>query len=130
MAFRHSIVAIVPCNDLDESQAFYERLGFRATSVYEHEGYRILHDPGGASLHLTGAVPGWVVPERNPGGVYFYSADADALAEAFGLHPRSQALGTSRIRRRRPERNARQGGLAGLAARRMEPDVVGLTRPL
>jgi len=37
---RHMAVAILPCDDLDASQAFYERLGFQATSVYPHHGYR------------------------------------------------------------------------------------------
>jgi predicted lactoylglutathione lyase len=36
-----SAVAIIPCNDLDESQSFYERLGFAATAIYEAQGYRI-----------------------------------------------------------------------------------------
>ena len=80
----HSAVAIIPCNDLDASQAFYERLGFVATAVYPAQGYRILHDAQGASLHLTATPEGWVVPERNPNGVYFYSADVEALARAFG----------------------------------------------
>jgi len=31
---KHSAVAIIPCNDLDESQAFYERLGFAATAIW------------------------------------------------------------------------------------------------
>ena len=81
---KHSVAAIVPCNDLDESQAFYESLGFVATSIYLHEGYRILHDPDGASLHLTVAEPGWVVPERNAHGLYFYSKEVEALAARFG----------------------------------------------
>ena len=77
-------VAIIPCNDLDASQAFYEQLGFRATSVYDTHGYRILHDAGGASIHLTAVEPGWVVPERNAHGLYVYSREVDALAARFG----------------------------------------------
>ena len=84
MELKHSAVPIIPCNDLDESQAFYERLGFTATSVYEAEGYRIMHDAKGAGIHLTGTEPGWVVPERNANGVYFYSEDVEALAQSFG----------------------------------------------
>jgi len=84
MDFQHRIVAIVPSNDLDESQAFYERLGFTAVSVYPHHGYRILQDARGASLHLTVAPPGWVIPERNAHGLYFYAENIDALAAAFG----------------------------------------------
>ena len=84
MERKHAAVAIVPCNDLDGSQAFYERLGFAATSVYELHGYRILEDAGGASIHLTRAEPGWVTPERNPNGLYLYSEDVEALAAKFG----------------------------------------------
>lgn len=90
---RRSAAAIVPCNDLDESQAFYERLGLMATAVYEVEGYRILQDAGGASVHLARAVPGWVVPHRNPFGIYLYSPDVEALAAAFGLEAEAKPWG-------------------------------------
>ena len=81
---RHSAVAIIPTGDLDESQSFYERLGFTLRSRYDSHGYRILGDPGGASIHLTHAEPGWVVPERNAHGIYFYSKDVEKLASEFG----------------------------------------------
>lgn len=84
MEFRHQAVPIIPCSDLDESQAFYERLGFTLTSNYEEQGYRILHDAKGASLHLTKVEPGWVDPQRNAHGVYFYSEEVETLAAAFG----------------------------------------------
>ena len=84
MEGRHAIVAILSCNDLDETQAFYEQLGFAATSVYEAHGYRILHDPNGASIHLTRTEPGWVIAERNAHGLYFYCEDVDSLAARFG----------------------------------------------
>ena len=42
MDLRHRLVPIIPCNDLNESQAFYERLGFEAESIYPAQGYRIL----------------------------------------------------------------------------------------
>ena len=84
MDVTHSAVAIVPCNDLDASQAFYERLGFRVSAIYPEHGYRILHDAKGASLHLTRTVPGWVVPERNAHGVYFYAENVEALAIELG----------------------------------------------
>lgn len=89
----HSAVAIVPCNDLDESQAFYERLGFAAVSVYEAHGYRILRDRQGASLHLTRTEPGWVVPERNAHGVYFYAENVEALAAEFGARAETKPWG-------------------------------------
>ena len=84
MEIKHSAVAILPCNDLDRSQAFYERLGFEATSVYPHHGYRILHDSRGASIHLTQTEPGWVIPERNAHGLYLYAENVAALAAELG----------------------------------------------
>ena len=84
MEFRHSAVAILPCSDLDSSQTFYERLGFAATSVYGVQGYRILHDAGGASIHLTRVDSEWIDAGRNAHGIYFYSEDVVALAERFG----------------------------------------------
>ena len=90
---KRSAAAIVPCSDLDESQAFYEKLGFIAVAVYEEQGYRILHDPGGAAIHLTRAVPGWLDPDRNPFGVYLYSPDVDALAAGFGAQAEDKPWG-------------------------------------
>lgn len=84
MNIKHSATAIIPCNNLDETQQFFERLGFQATSIYPHNGYRILHDKQGASLHLTRTEPGWVIPERNAHGVYLYSSDVVALAKDLG----------------------------------------------
>ena len=77
-------VPIVPCNDLDASQAFYEQLGFSLTSVFPLQAYRILHNAAGVSIHLTGTPAGWVVPERNAHGIYLYSKDVAAIAERFG----------------------------------------------
>jgi catechol 2,3-dioxygenase-like lactoylglutathione lyase family enzyme len=84
MDFKHSAVAIVPCGDLDASQAFYGQLGFHATSIYPHHGYRILHDAKGANIHLTRVAPGSVDRERNAHGIYFYAEDVEALAAAMG----------------------------------------------
>ena len=77
-------VPIIPCSDLDASQAFYERLGFAPTAIYESHGYRILHNAEGASIHLTRCEPGWLDPARNAHGVYLYAEDVEALAAAFG----------------------------------------------
>jgi len=79
----HSLVAVVPCNDLDASQAFYARLGF-SEGERKHEEYRILSDGKGGELHLSRAPEGWVVPGRNPFAVYLYAEDVDALAATFG----------------------------------------------
>ena len=76
---RHCIVAIVPCNDIDASTAFYMRLGL---SVHSDQGhYRILSDGMGWLIHLSAESPeGWVVRDRNPNGLYLYLEDVDGLA--------------------------------------------------
>lgn len=71
--------AIIPCNDLDVSMAFYARLGFAPVAI--HQGYRILADGKGWHLHLTGTPKGWVVPPRNPFGIYLYTDDVDSVAD-------------------------------------------------
>ena len=93
MTFRHGIVAIIPCVDLDESQAFYERLGFAATSVYALHGYRILHDAAGASVHLTRVDPGSIDPAATAYGLYFYAEAVNALAAAFGIEAETKPWG-------------------------------------
>jgi catechol 2,3-dioxygenase-like lactoylglutathione lyase family enzyme len=79
---RPALTAIVPCNDLDRSEAFYRRLGFERAPGDDdpHGEYRMLTDPHGATVHLTTAVEGWVVPGRNPFGLYLYAPDVDAIA--------------------------------------------------
>ena len=75
----HIVTAIVPCRDMDASTAFYERLGLVVASDYGH--YRILTDGRGWTLHLNRSVPaGWLVPGRNPFGLYLYDEDVDAVA--------------------------------------------------
>lgn len=57
MDCEHRLTGILPCNNLDTSEAFYKRLGFRlpedrpANSL--DDGYRILSDGKGGHLHLT-----------------------------------------------------------------------------
>lgn len=82
MDIRHTLTAIVPCTDLDASEEFYGRLGFsRSQSEYPaDDNYRMLDDGRGAAVHLTRAVDGWLVPGRNPFGVYLYAEDVDELA--------------------------------------------------
>jgi len=71
-------VAIIPCVDIDESVAFYARLGF--VVVGDYGDYRLLEAPGGLRLHLRSGEEGWVDPPRNPFGIYIYAEDVDALA--------------------------------------------------
>jgi len=77
-----SLTPIVPCNDLDASEAFWNRLGFfQDPESKDDDGeYRILGDGHGAWVHLNPAVEGWVVPGRNPFGVYLYTPDVDGVA--------------------------------------------------
>jgi catechol 2,3-dioxygenase-like lactoylglutathione lyase family enzyme len=82
------LAAILPCNDLDASEAFYRRLGF--TRLPEEfpppgadGGYRILRAAAGPCLHLTRAAQGWLIPGRNPFGLYCRRPDVDHMAEVF-----------------------------------------------
>lgn len=80
-----TVVAILPCNDLEASERFYGRLGFsriEGRPPEELESYRMLSN-GKARLHLTAAVEGWLVPGRNPFGLYFYMEDVDFWANEF-----------------------------------------------
>lgn len=79
----HHVAAIIPCNDLDASEAFYARLGFARAEGSDDPGYRILSDGQGGHIHLSSTVAGWVVPSRNAFGVYVYAEDVDRLAAAF-----------------------------------------------
>jgi len=85
------LVAILPCNDLDASQAFYERLGFVHRD--HADDYRLMADGQGAELHLTKAVEGWLVPGRNPFGLYLYAEDVDELAARVGKRPEETLWG-------------------------------------
>lgn len=82
MTPRSGLVAILPCRDLDVSERFYARLGFARDPGREtwQDSYRMLSRPDGARLHLRLAEDGWVVPERNPFGLYLYAEDVEALA--------------------------------------------------
>jgi hypothetical protein len=60
------MVTIVPCNDLDASERFYNRLGFVRRVESGDPDYRILSNRAGGHLHLTRAEKGWLVPGRNP----------------------------------------------------------------
>jgi catechol 2,3-dioxygenase-like lactoylglutathione lyase family enzyme len=85
----HRLTAILPCNDLDACEAFYNRLGFSRPDADrpapgEDDGYRILSDGQGGALHLNRAVEGWLVPGQNPFGLYLYTEEVDALAARFG----------------------------------------------
>ena len=69
--------AIVPCNDLAGALPFWSRLGLEQTGG--DDGYRILTG-WGCEVHLTDAVPGWVVPGSNPFGVFLRTPQVDEVA--------------------------------------------------
>ncbi len=81
----HSIVAILPCTDIDASTAFYEKLGLSV--VGDYGSYRLLDDGNGWQLHLTNETPeGWLVPGQNPFGLYLYTARVAEIAERVRDH--------------------------------------------
>ena len=82
-----ALTAILPCNDLDAAEAFFNRLGFARPDADRpppgrEDGYRLLKNGRGGHIHLTGAIEGWLVPGRNPFGLYLYMENVDALAAA------------------------------------------------
>lgn len=79
---QQKMTAILPCNDLDAAQRFFERLGFTLNDSSWDE-YRMLSDGYGGHIHLNPAAEGWLVPGRNPFGLYLHREDVDALATVF-----------------------------------------------
>lgn len=75
----HQVSPILPCNDIDATQAFYERLGFAL--VAGDQGFRIMADGKGWQLALRPAEHDWVIPDRNSHGIYLYCEDVDAVAD-------------------------------------------------
>jgi catechol 2,3-dioxygenase-like lactoylglutathione lyase family enzyme len=80
MTIEHRAMPILPCNDVDATQAFYERLGFGMTGG--EPGFRILTDGKGWQIALRPAEPGWVIPDRNSHGIFLYCEDVDGVAES------------------------------------------------
>ena len=76
-------VAIVPCNDLDAAEAWWNRRGFTRPPDQGYDEYRMLADGEGGEVHLQPAVPGWLMPGRNPFGVYVHTPRVRALAAAL-----------------------------------------------
>lgn len=81
MSFQPAVVAILPCNDLDTSEAFYAKLGFSRRQG--DSNYRVLVNRHGCMVHLTRAVKDWLVPGRNPFAIYLYCEEVDDLARNF-----------------------------------------------
>jgi hypothetical protein len=82
-----TLVTILPANDLHATERFYNRLGFVRRVESGDSDYRILSNSAGGHLHLTRAEKGWLVPGRNPFGLYLYLENVDGLAAALqNLH--------------------------------------------
>jgi len=85
------LTPILPVNDMDKSREFYLRLGF---TVYHADGdYTILGHPNGSALHLQKAVEGWLIPGRNPFGLYLYVENVDEIAAIVGAQAVDQPWG-------------------------------------
>jgi predicted lactoylglutathione lyase len=79
---QHTLVSILPCSDIEASTAFYARIGLKLQSDYGT--YCILADGEGAFLHLSTESPRtWLVPGRNPNGLYFVMEDVDRLTDGI-----------------------------------------------
>jgi hypothetical protein len=76
-----TVVAILPCNDVDAAERWWNRLGFTRPPEQDYGDYRMLSDGAGGEIHLQPAVAGWLAPARNPFGVYVYSPHVGELAE-------------------------------------------------
>jgi len=53
----------------------------------------MLSNGNGGYLHLTDAVEGWLVPGRNPFGLYLYIEDVDTAAREFRKSPEDMPWG-------------------------------------
>jgi hypothetical protein len=119
----HALAAIIPCTNLDLSEAFYSRLGFvrwlnGSSAAADDDSYRILRDGDGGSLHLRKAEHGWLVPGRNPYALYYYSPDVDELAIAF----RNEIIG-------RPEPETKAWGMYEFAISDPDATLIRIGRP-
>ncbi|TPG40659.1 glyoxalase [Sphingomonas koreensis] len=79
----NTATAIIPCNDLDAAEAWWNRLGFSRPADQGYDDYRMLADGRGGEVHLNKAVAGWVTPGENPFGIYLYTPHVDMIAAAM-----------------------------------------------
>ena len=78
-----SVAAIIPCNDVDAAERWWNRLGFSRPADQDYGDYRMLSDGEGGEVHIQRAVMGWLIPGHNPFGVYVYTPRVGAIAEAM-----------------------------------------------
>lgn len=77
---RNTVTAIIPCNDVDAAERWWNKLGFSRPAEQDFDDYRMLSDGEGGEVHLQAAVKNWLVPGQNPFGVYIYTRRVDELA--------------------------------------------------
>ena len=86
---RPRITTILPCTNIQTATTFFTRLGFTPptdTEIIEWDEYLMLSHPDGSDIHLRQLgedEQGWLVPEKNPSGIYVYSPDVERLAREF-----------------------------------------------
>src|ERR1700744_5677910 len=71
---------IIPCNDIEAAERWWNRLGFSRPADQDYGDYRMLSDGRGAEGHLHPAPAGWLVPGKTPFGIYLYTTRVDELA--------------------------------------------------
>lgn len=76
----NTATAIIPCNDLDAAELWWNELGFTRPADQGYDDYRMLSDGHGADVHLHSAPEGWVIPGRNAFGIYLYTPRVEELA--------------------------------------------------
>jgi hypothetical protein len=81
---KSTVTAIIPCNDVDAAERWWDELGFSRPADQDYGDYRMLSDRDGGEVHLQPAVAGWLIPGRNPFGVYVYTPRVDAIAAKAG----------------------------------------------
>ena len=71
---RNTVTAIIPCNDVDAAERWWNKLGFSRPAEQDFGDYRMLSGCEGGEVHLQAAVMDWLVPGQNPfGGVRLYA---------------------------------------------------------
>jgi hypothetical protein len=86
---RPRIVTILPCTSISSATTFFTRLGFTTPTKEQEsqwEDYLLLSHPQGLEIHLRQLGPeeqGWLVPEKNPFGLYVYTPEVARLAVEF-----------------------------------------------
>lgn len=80
---KEGLVTVLPCNDLDRTEGFFVRLGFRRESAHGDDFRTLVRDACGTILHLTRAVKDWLVPRKNPFGFYLHAKNVARIAKDF-----------------------------------------------